>query len=196
MGFIHIVEEGEHLSGIAARFGFSSFRTILEHPENAELKKLRKNPNVLFAGDRLFIPTRETKEEEKPTDKKHRFVTAREQLVLRVKVLDNLEKPRPEPCTLTGSGFQNNMSDVGEGVLEGLIPQEARKAELFFPSPSGKEESDVKVPLAVGFLDPVTEPPGQRQRLNNLGYFAGFDPTAGVPKCAACNLEYSISTQS
>ena len=174
MGLIHIVEEGEHLSGIASRFGFSSFLTIWDHAENAELKKLRKNPNVLFAGDRLFIPDRETKEEERPTDKKHSFVAARGELKLRVKVLDGLEKPRSEPCTLTGSGFQNQMFDLGEGILVGLIPVSATKAELFFPNIE-KEESEVKVPLGVGLLDPITEVAGQRQRLNNLGYFAGFD---------------------
>jgi hypothetical protein len=66
------------------------------------------------------------------------------------------------------------MFDLGEGILVGLIPATAKKAELFFPN-TGKEESEVKVPLGVGFLDPITEPAGQRQRLNNLGYFAGFD---------------------
>jgi hypothetical protein len=45
MSSFHIVQQGEHLSGIAAKFGFSSFRTIWQHPENAELKKLRKDPN-------------------------------------------------------------------------------------------------------------------------------------------------------
>ena len=175
METFHIVEPGEHLSGIAAQHGFSSFRTLWDHSENAELKKLRKNPHVLFAGDRVFIPTRETKEEPRSTGSKHQFVAARELLILRVEVLDGLEKPRPEPCLLSGSGFQNEMKDSGDGVLLGPIPSDARKGELFFPAGPDKEESDAKVPLAVGFLDPLTKEAGQRQRLNNLGYFAGFD---------------------
>jgi len=175
MGKQHIVEEGEHLAGIAAQHGFSSFLTLWNHPDNADLKKLRKNPNVLFAGDRVFIPNRETREEDRPTDKKHSFVAASGELKLRVKVLEPLDTPRSEPCTLTGNGFQNPMFDLGEGILVGLIPVNARKAELFFPN-TGKEESEVKVPVGVGLLDPITEVAGQRQRLNNLGYFAGFDP--------------------
>ncbi|MEW5979684.1 MAG: LysM domain-containing protein [Acidobacteriota bacterium] len=174
MSVLHVVEEGEHLSSIAVRFGFSSFRTIWDHPQNAELKKLRKNPNVLFAGDQLFIPDLETREEQGPTEKKHVFVAARTELKLRVKVLDGLDEPRSEPCTVTGSGFQNPMFDLGEGLLVGLIPATAKKAELFFPN-TGKDESEVKVPIGIGLLDPITEVAGQRQRLNNLGYFAGFD---------------------
>ena len=52
----HVVEPGEHLSGIAARFGFRSTAPILGHPDNAELKKKRLNPNVLRPGDIVVIP--------------------------------------------------------------------------------------------------------------------------------------------
>src|SRR4051812_23195035 len=44
------------MSSIAHDFGFLNFETILNHPKNAELKKNRANPQVLFPGDEVFIP--------------------------------------------------------------------------------------------------------------------------------------------
>jgi hypothetical protein len=32
------------------------------------------------------------------------------------------------------------------------------------------------IPIVIGDLGPVSEPAGQQARLNNLGYFAGFNP--------------------
>jgi nucleoid-associated protein YgaU len=56
MAIDHTVVQGEYLSKIARSYGFSDYRTIWEHPKNAALKQARQNPNVLFPGDRLFIP--------------------------------------------------------------------------------------------------------------------------------------------
>jgi hypothetical protein len=179
MSTIHVVAEGEHLAGIAAAFGFSSILAIWHHAENAELKALRKNPNVLFAGDRVFIPDRELRIEDAATGQKHVFAAARTELKLRIKVLDSLDAPRPPPCTLIGDDFRSEMSDKGEGILAGSVPETARKAQLHFPN-FDKDEPELRVPLSLGDLDPITEPAGQRQRLNNLGYFAGFDPRSSA----------------
>jgi hypothetical protein len=181
----HVVQPGEHLFGIARAFGFSTHLTIWNHPNNAELKKLRKNPNVLLAGDVVFIPDRETKQLDAPTEQKNTFAAANTDLHLRVKVLDALDKPRGEPCMLTGDGFQNQMFELTPGILEGLVPADAKKAEMFFAN-ADKEESAVTVRLGVGDLDPVKEPSGQRQRLNNLGYFAGFD------KRSSAQLKFAV----
>ena len=56
MGTYHTVVQGEYLSGIAKKYGFSSHKKIWDHAQNAELKKQRQNPNVIFPGDQLFIP--------------------------------------------------------------------------------------------------------------------------------------------
>lgn len=172
MGQIHTVKDGEHLSGIAAKYGFSSYKTIWEHPENAELKKERKNPNILNPGDKLFIPEKEVKEESRSVDAKHRFEADTELLVLRVKVLDLMERPRSEPCTLSTNSGAFPMFEVNDHILAGTISSDAETGELFFPL---QDQSDVKIPVFIGGLNPITEATGQQQRLNNLGYFAGFD---------------------
>ena len=63
MSSVHTVVQGEHLSGIANKYGFTSYKTIWDHAQNAELKKKRQNPNVIFPGDELFIPDKGQKEE-------------------------------------------------------------------------------------------------------------------------------------
>lgn len=41
---------------VGDREALSSYRTIWDDAQNAELKRARVNPNVIFPGDRLFIP--------------------------------------------------------------------------------------------------------------------------------------------
>ena len=172
MSQIHIVKDGEHLSGIAAQHGFSSFKTVWEHPENADLKNERKNPNILNPGDKVFIPDKEIKEESRSTDAKHRFEADTERLVLRVKVLDLMDRPRGEPCTASMDSGDFPLFEVNDHILAGTISSDAQTGELFFPI---ADQSDIKIPIFVGGLNPIKEVSGQQQRLNNLGYFAGFD---------------------
>ena len=166
---VHVVEQGEHLSDIAARHGFSSFRVIWDHPENAELKKKRKNPNILFPGDRLFIPDKELREEARPVDQLHRFEAVREELQLRVKVLDLTDKPEGGPCFLVAGGVPNPMAE-NDNVFEDFIQSDVKEARMEFP----ESRPRLKVSLSPGRLDPVETASGQRERLNNLGYFAGY----------------------
>lgn len=173
---VHAVKQGEHVSGIAAVYGFSSYRSIWNHPENENLKKLRKNPNVLYPGDSLYIPDRETREEAKQTEQRHTFKKTAGEVVLRVKVLDLQNRAQSEPGSINSHGVHRDLSDKGDGVLQGEIPANLKSAFLFFPW-SGKEKEpspDLRIPISIGALDPITERSGQRQRLNNLGYFAGF----------------------
>src|SRR5262245_51865590 len=89
----HRVKQGEHLSRLAQQYGFSDYCTIWNHPQNAELKRKRNNPNVLYPGDILFIPDRELCEEVRPTDQCHAFVLRRPNLKLRLVLEDQYEKP-------------------------------------------------------------------------------------------------------
>jgi hypothetical protein len=175
MSSIHVVVDGEHLPGIAAKFGFSSFRTIFDHPENAELKKLRPNPNVLVPGDKVFIPDRELRNEEGATGQRNEFVRAGELLELRVKVVDLGEKPLPGPCELAIELVRVPMTE-SQNIFSAPIAPNVTRATMEFSTPDPGKNQQQKFPLFVGGLDDVKEFSGQQQRLNNLGYFAGFSP--------------------
>jgi N-acetylmuramoyl-L-alanine amidase len=173
MATIHVVVDGEHLPGIAAKFGFSSFRTILDHPENAEIKKQRSNPNVLVPGDRIFIPDRELRNEDAATGQRHQFVRAGEVLELRVKVLDLSEKALPGPCELAIELARVPMTE-SQNIFTAPILPDATRVAMEFTTPEPGKSGPQKFPLFVGGLDDIKEFSGQQQRLNNLGYFAGF----------------------
>jgi N-acetylmuramoyl-L-alanine amidase len=89
----YTVQQGDHLASIAKAFGFSDWRTIWTHPNNADLKKNRQNPNVLYPGDQLFVPDRQLRQESCNTDNKHGFVKKTSDLKLRLTLRDQYEQP-------------------------------------------------------------------------------------------------------
>ena len=60
----HVGQPGDHVSRIADENGFGSWETLWDHPDNAELKAKRKNPNVLAEGDEVAIPEKKKKQGE------------------------------------------------------------------------------------------------------------------------------------
>lgn len=171
----HIVQEGEHLAGIAAQHGFSDVDTIFSHPENAELKKTRANPNLLLAGDRVFIPDPEAKEEGASTEQRTVFAVKSLGLELHVKVVNQGFEAFQGDVVLHVGNTSTPMTPKGE-VFESFLDPLAKEAELRFPV-SETERKRPPIPLEPGRLDPIETLSGQQQRLNNLGYFAGFVKT-------------------
>jgi len=168
----HIVQEGEHLSGIAASYGFRDYQTIWNHPENAELKGKRKTPNILFPGDRLYIPDLQGKTVDRPTDKLHTFRLLGGKLFLKIKVQDlNALPVANTPCTLEVDGATFSLATDGDGMIQQEISKTAQNGRLIVRAPN--VPINMIRTLSIGGLDPLDKESGQRQRLNNLGYNAG-----------------------
>ncbi len=162
----HIVQQGEYLAKIAAQYGFSSYRTIWDHANNAELKRKRKNPNILYPGDKLFIPDRQPREESASTDTRHDYRLKSETLKLRLLVKGSDDEPIANtPCVLIVENRRYEKTTNAAGNVEEIIRRGAHVASLTI--------RDVEIPLRIGDLDPVEEISGQQARLNNLGYDAG-----------------------
>jgi N-acetylmuramoyl-L-alanine amidase len=173
MGTYHTVVQGEYLSGIAKKYGFSSHKKIWDHAQNAELKKQRQNPNVIFPGDQLFIPDKSEKKETRSTGQRHQFVLKTEKLKLRLVLEDLYEKPIANAqCVLRIDNEPFQMTTDEQGKIEKDIKPGVRSAVLTIKDPE-TAINDVLVPIRIGHLDPVDKVSGQKARLNNLGYFAG-----------------------
>jgi N-acetylmuramoyl-L-alanine amidase len=169
----HTVSQGECLSSIAREYGFSSYRTIYDHPNNAEFKRKRPNPNVIYPGDTLYIPDKDLKEESKATEKKHHFKLKKEIVKLRVVLKDDQDQP------YANMSYQLKVDDHvfkgttgGDGKIEQEIPADARAGELAVFR-SGTQDVIAFFPLELGELDPVEESTGIQARLNNLGFDCG-----------------------
>jgi N-acetylmuramoyl-L-alanine amidase len=196
-----VVEPGEHLSAIAARFGFRDFRTIFEHPANAELRRKRVNPNVLRPGDVVVIPDLAKKEEPATTGRFNAFVAAGTILGLNVRVeriggapLADRETTaamgeRAAPAGVALDPPQKSRTD-GKGKVAVVISATTVEGELTLTAKPPLDLADDRFRMIVGGLnpvlddatgtvpaDPATGAPdlsGVRARLNNLGYFAGY----------------------
>lgn len=190
MSSSHTVIQGECLSSIARRYGFASHAVLWDHPGNAGLKKLRMNPNVLFPGDSVFIPSRVLKAEAAETDVSHRFVLETEKLVLRLVLEDRYAKPLAQArCELQVDGRTVPLTADGDGRIETKIDPLATLASLTVHPKSPAVA--FTVPIDISHLDPVDETSGLRERLNNLGYCAGPVP-AGTEEDSAAVFQSAI----
>jgi hypothetical protein len=171
------VGEGESTSSLAKKNGFF-WRTIWEHGENAELKAKRKDPNVLFADDEIFIPDKQLKEVSKGTEQKHKFKRKGEPCKLKVQLMKSGRPRANEKYVLNLDGTLLNGTTDGEGKLEHFIPGESRSALLLL---RGGQEA---LPLRLGDLDPCDQLTGIQQRLNNLGFDCGSESGDVGPETA------------
>jgi len=102
---IHKVEQGEHLTSVAKRYGFSDWRSVYEHPGNVELRARRPNPDVLLPGDRVAIPEKKRKAVPAATEQRHRFIRMGTLVMLRFVVKD------PEERVLGGARYELRIGD-------------------------------------------------------------------------------------
>jgi len=165
----HVVQQGDHLSQIAEKYGFRDFKTIWNDPGNVELRKLRDSPNVLLPGDVVHVPDKRQKQESRSTDQTHRFKVSDQRLFLHLALKDFDDEPLANTkCELEVDGKSNSLTTDGNGHIKVPISRTTKEATLKFKDPL--VPFDVTVPIKIGHLDPVEEISGQKARLSNLGY--------------------------
>jgi len=173
----HIVRQGECFSRIAARYGFTDWRALYDHPANSKLRKKRPNPNVIFPGDTIVVPENRVKEEPLPTGNLHRFVVHSPSKFLRI-VFQTPKgvKLTNEPYSIRfDSGRTKKGTTGGDGLLNEPVAINEFAATLSI--------DDRTLSLNLGHLNPTGDVEeddlsGIQARLNNLGYTAG--PNDGI----------------
>lgn len=160
----YTIRQGDHLSSLAAKWGFADFKTIWEHPGNADLRGIRKNPHVLYPGDKLFVPDKESRIEDAATDQTHTYRVKRPKLYLRIETTGLIGETMVEkPCQVhVGATIYDLMTD-DQGVAHAEIPATVTDVVFIIDAVSRR--------LSIGHLDPADELPGLRERLRNLGYY-------------------------
>ncbi len=162
----HEVAQGDCIESIAQRYGFLP-ATIWDHPDNAALKRERKDPDVLLPGDVVVVPDRQPKEEPCPPEQKAGFRRKGVPAMLRIRLLDDDGKPRSGAhYTLDVDGHLTDGMTDGDGKIEHPIPPGARSGSLTV------EDTDF-IPLELGALDPPDTLSGVQGRLRNMGYPCG-----------------------
>ena len=162
------------MSSIAALYGFADYQLIYGDGANAELRRLRPNPNVLYPGDRVFVPEVTPSKQDCAVDAKHRVVVKRLTTRLRL-VLKDADGPmaqRPYTLTVDGEAPIDGVTD-GSGLLDQRVPPDALNAELRLQRLADPKSGVLVLALQLGSLDPQDTVSGAQARLNNLGFFCG-----------------------
>jgi len=178
MAGYHKVQQGEHIAGIAAMYGFPKYAPIWNHPNNASLRQTRDNPNVLLPGDELYVPDPQTQQFDRPVDQEHTFKLSADPLELLIVLHNIYGKPVAQrPCTLTLGLNQFQLTSDANGLIRHGIPKKAVDASLTVKDQVTVKGTDIPIDrhfqLKIGYLDPVDQPSGQQARLANLGYYRG-----------------------
>jgi hypothetical protein len=162
---VHRVRRGEHLSGVAASYGFDDYAVVWNRPENAALRAARRHPHVLQPGDEIWIPERVDRPASRPTGAHHRFAVDASPLELRLRILDFKGRPiAGVSCALDAAPRATD----GDGAVKAPVAKSAEQSSLLLRGVTRR--------LAVGDLDPVGADDGCTARLFNLGYL--LDPLA------------------
>lgn len=163
---IHVVKQGEYLAKIAKIYGFSNWRAIYDHPDNAEFRKKRSNPNIIYPGDKVVIPDKISKEISEQTEQRHKFQLKVEGLWLRLVIKDLDDQP------LSKIAYKLKIGDLtfeemtnSDGLIEHKIPEGVGSGVLYI--------NEWALPLKIGHLDPIEKVTGWQARLDNLGYYGG-----------------------
>ncbi len=90
---IHKVVQGECLISIAQKFGLANWQTIYDAPENADFKKLRKNPNMICPDDMLFIPALTGTKQKGDLNKKTTFIIKKPKGFFSISLIDRKSNP-------------------------------------------------------------------------------------------------------
>lgn len=167
MPITHIVRQGDCLSRIAKMYGFQQWQTIYGAPDNAEFRKRRPNPSILFPGDRIVIPDKQRKTVPIATATTNRFRMKSPKWVFRIEMKDEEMNPlssMPFELYVDGKLLKQGATGSG-GDIEVPIPSDANTGELHFMGENFQ--------LEFGVLDPISRITGVQARLNNLGFNVG-----------------------
>jgi hypothetical protein len=179
MAEMHTVEQGECLSSIAKEFGFSDWRTIYNHAQNADFRRLRPNPNLIFPGDRIFIPDKQTKDEARATDAEHPFQLNVKTTTVRIRLRDEKDEPfKNKKIKLVIAGETQESSTPDDGMIQMEVPADARSGQLTVWFTDDTTRPGFVWNLKIGHLDPPETNSGVQARLKNLGFDCG--PVDGI----------------
>jgi hypothetical protein len=170
-GFYYTVAAGDWVSKIAGRYGFSDWKLVWYDERNADLRVKRPDPNLIYPGDPIYVPSKKSKEVPCSTDQLHEFQLTRHRKKLKIVLREADGTPRCNvPCVLEiDSRPLPEVKQTGpDGRIEALISDLAESGMLLV----GQDRSEV-YPVRLGHLDPIETIKGYQERLTNLGHYSG-----------------------
>ncbi len=159
----YVVQQGQHLEQIAYRLGFDA-TTVWNAADNESLREQRPDPNILAAGDVLYVPD--------PKDRKwlsvtigsvNRFRASRPRVKVQVKFAVDGMPCKNEAFTVVGDALPAGGTTGPDGLVSLSVPVTTCGISVILTS------RNMRFPVHVGHLDPVATDSGVTQRLKHLG---------------------------
>ena len=170
----HTVKQGEYLSKIAKQYGWD-WKKLYDHPDNADFKKKRSNPNLIHPGDEIVIPEKDPFGADIETGKSFTFKLSDGTNKLSV-VLEDAEGEALGKKRFTLESDDGKVKEEGktggDGLVECDLPDDVEEVILNLWLDDEKEPS-LSWALQIACLDPPEEISGVQGRLLNLGFFCG-----------------------
>jgi N-acetylmuramoyl-L-alanine amidase len=188
----HTVTQGECISSIAERYGLF-WETVWNHPNNAELRQQRENPNVLRPGDVVFVPERREKLESGATDTRHRFLKKGVPAKLRLRLLKEPGTEGEEPTETIQQGRDGKDLTIQRQAPESEPVEDEPRADVPFVlqidgrivregHTDGDGRLEVSIPPDAREGRLIVEPGTERETTIplNLGHLDPTDTISGV----------------
>jgi hypothetical protein len=162
----YVICQGDYVQKIAEQFGFDA-DAVWNDPKNADLQTLRESPNLLLAGDVLYIPDpQDPVLHTLASGTTNTFVApdaATVSIALKFQVIGD-STYASKAYTITELDSLTGLATDGDGVATFDVPVNLETVTLVFT------ETGESWTLAIGGMDPINSLSGVFQRLQNLGY--------------------------
>ncbi len=196
----HTIGKGESVPFLAAGWGFM-WQTIWNDGNNSDLKTKRVDPDILLAGDSLYVPDMTAKDVSKPVEQTHNFVKKipKAKFVLVLRRVPAAKKgieagttefwnykdadPAPPddeaaanvPYHFYADGVLIDQGNTdGNGQLSVTFSPVAAAGRVIFNRGTPQE---ISMDLGFREMDPLSEVTGVCKRLYNLGFPCPTDST-------------------
>jgi Putative peptidoglycan binding domain len=157
----YVVRQGDYLTRIAMRHHFDA-NEVWQDPQNDELRRRRPNPEVLAAGDILYIPETEPTRNSLTIGGSNNFSVRLPTVKLELNVTGS------DGQALANKRYWVDGEEAGTTDGNGKVEIEVAASQ---PSAALRVEGCQDIyRLRIAHLDPVDTPSGVRQRLVNLRY--------------------------
>lgn len=178
------IKAGDCMNSIAYEHGFL-WKTLWNHPQNADLKQKRADPNVLLEGDVVHIPDKREKQETGATEQRHRFKRKGVPARFRVRLLRDDEPLANQPFELLVDGTSFKGTTGGNGLVDAPLVPNATEGVLNV----GEGADRQTFYLSFGQINPLDTDSGVAGRLADLGYCV--EPDLG-PAVRAFQAKYKL----
>jgi hypothetical protein len=162
----YVVRVGDHIEGIAHRFGVG-VDEILGEPRNGTLRDKRGDFSMLCSGDLLYVPEVEPVSFQLAVGTTNEFVSHIPSVDVHLTLIDGQDPIANSAYTVDGAGDPIQGTTDGTGHLSFAVAVTVRTVR------SVLTDSGRSFDISVGGLDPIEETSGVQMRLAHLGFYTG-----------------------